>query len=113
MVNAVAEDPALSPDEKETVLRFSKSDYEIDVYSEESGLMRRLLAHPKFNPQEVRVFSEESRGTYVDPDDFEGGLITGVKGTLPIEALSVKTSMRATSQHAAVVSEQVLRGEMG
>jgi len=107
LVEAVAEDRRLGPEEKETLLRFVKTEDRVWVYSEERGLMRRLLQHPEFRLESLRVVTEDSWGEHIDPDDFDGGSITGVDGWLPIGVLSLKT----TSQHAAIVPDRVLREE--
>lgn len=111
LIGAVAEDRKLGPDEKETLLRFAKSEDRVWVYTEERGLMRRLLQHPEFRLESLRVVTEESWVEHVDPDDFNGGSITGVDGWVPIGVLSLKTSSRSTSQHAAIVPDRVLREE--
>lgn len=110
-VGAVAEDKTLCPEEKQTTFQFTKSEDSISVYTEERGLMRRLLQHPEFKLESLRVVTEDSWGDHVNPDNFEGGSITGVEGLVPIGALSLKTSSRKTSQHSAIVSARVLRGE--
>jgi len=111
LVEAVAEDQRLGPDEKETVFRFAKTEGRVWVYTEEEGIMRRLLQHSEFQLKSLRVVTEESCGEHIDPDDINGGSITGGDGWVPIGVLSVKTSSRSTSQHAAIVSERVLRDE--
>lgn len=111
LVEAVAEDRRLGPEEKETLLHFVKTEDRVWVYTEERGLMRRLLQHPEFRLESLRVVTEDSWGNHVDPDDFDGGSITGVDGWLPIGVLSLKTTSRTTSQHAAIVPDRVLREE--
>jgi hypothetical protein len=111
LVEAVEEDPSLSSVEKETTLHFSKVDDRASVYTEEAGLMRRLLRHPHFEVKSLRVNSEDTWGERVAPSDFEEGSITGVDGSIPIEVLLFQTSLRETSQHSAVVPEGVLRVE--
>lgn len=109
LIDAVAEDRKLRPDEKETLLRFAKSEDRVWVYTEERGLMRRLIQHPEFRLESLRVVTEESWGERVDSDDFSEGSITGVDGWVPIGVLSLKTTSRTTSQHAAIVPDRVLR----
>jgi len=111
LVEVVAEDRRLEPVEKETLFRFDKTEDRISVYTEEGGLMRRLLQHPEFRLESLRVVTEESWGEHVDPDDFDEGSITGVDGWVPIGVLSLKTSSRSISQHAAIVPDRVLREE--
>jgi hypothetical protein len=109
LVEAVAEDRRLEPEEKETTLHFVKAEDRVWVYTEERGLMRRLLQHPEFRLGSLRVVTEDSWVEYSDPDDFNEGSITGVDGWVPIGVLSLKTSSRTTSQHAAIVPDRVLR----
>lgn len=108
LANAVHEDPELLPIEKETTITFCKADGHASVYTEEAGLMRRLLLHPEFDVSTLRV-NTDSEVRRVAPTDFDDGVITGVDGTLSIAALTIGTSPRATSKHADLVSEQVLR----
>lgn len=111
LVEAVEEDLSLSSVEKETTITFSKGDGQASVYTEEAGLMRRLLRHPHFEVDSLRVTTDDAFGKRVVPSDFEQGSITGVDGSIPIEALVLQTSLRATSQHSALVPEGVLRAE--
>lgn len=107
LVGAVEEDTSLQSVEKETTLTFSKADDCASVYTEEAGLMRRLLRHPHFEIESLRG----SNGQRIAPSDFNEGSITGVDGRIPITAMVLQTSLRATSQHSAVVPEGVLRGD--
>jgi len=109
LVKAVQEDQSLRSVEKETSITFSKADDSASVYTEESGLMRRLLRHPHFEVESLRVNSDCAKSKRIAPSDFEDGSITGVGGTIPIEVLVLQTSLRETSQHSAVVPEGVLR----
>ena len=108
-VDAVEEDNSLSSVEKETTIHFSKIDNRASLYTEEAGLMRRLLHHPHFEVNSLRVNTDDARGRYVAPSDFEEGPITGVDGSIPIEALVLQTSLRETSHHSAIAPEGVLR----
>jgi hypothetical protein len=109
LVDAVEEDTSLASVEKETTIRFSKVDDRASVYTEEAGLMRRLLRHPHFEVESLRVNTDDAVGKKVAPNDFEEGSITGVDGTIPIAALVAQRSLRETSQHSALVPEGVLR----
>lgn len=111
LIEAVANDRRLGPEEKETLLRFVKTEDRVWVYTEEGGLMRRLLQYPEFRLESLRVVTEESVGEIVDPDDFSEASITGVDGWVPIGVLSLKKRSRTTSQHAAIVPDRVLREE--
>lgn len=110
LVDAVREDSSLEPVEKETTIYFSKVDDRASVYTEEAGLTRRLLSHPHFDIDSLRVNTDGAMGVHIGPNDFSGGSVTGVDGTLPIESLVFQTSLRETPQHSAVVPEGVLRG---
>ena len=112
LVEAVEEDKVLTPVEKETTIRFSKVDDHATVYTEEAGLIRRLLQHPHFEVDSLRGTTDDAWGKEIAPNDFEEGSITGVRGSIPIEALVFQTSLRETSQHSAVVPEGVLRPEV-
>ncbi len=111
LVEAVEEDTSLTSVEKETTIRFSKADDSASVYTEEAGLMRRLLRHPHVEVDSLRVNTNDAVAKQVAPSDFEEGAITGVDGSIPIEALVLQTSLRETSQHSALVPEGVLRAE--
>lgn len=111
LVEAVAEDGNLMPVEKETSIGFNKPETRLRIYTEEGGLMRRLIQHPNFDCESLRITTEYSWGKRIDPDDFEGGVITGVDGYLPIGVLTIGTSTRSTASHAEIVSERVLDGE--
>lgn len=110
LVDAVKEDSTLEPVEKETTIYFSKVDDRASIYTEEAGLIRRLLCHPHTSIDSLRVNTDDAMGVHVAPNDFSGGSVTGVDGTLPIESLVFQTSLRETAQHSAVVPEGVLRG---
>lgn len=43
LVNNVREDPALKPEEKESTITGTKAEDEVQIYSEVTKLMRRLL----------------------------------------------------------------------
>jgi hypothetical protein len=105
--DAVEEDPSLRPVEKQTTLTFSKTDDRVSIYTEEAGLMRRLLRHPHFEVDSLRAMG----GQEVAPNDLGEESITGVKGSLPIAALVLQTSLRTNTQHSAVVPEGVLRSD--
>lgn len=105
LADAAEEDTSLTPIEKETTILFSKVDDCASVYTEEAGLMRRLLNHPHFELESLRG----ADGHRIALSDFDEGPITGVDGTIPIEALLLQRSLRETSQHSAVVPEGVLQ----
>lgn len=107
LIESVAEADELDPCEKETIIKFTKADDTLSIYTEEGGLMRRLMQHPGFEIDSLR----DSNGAQVSVNDTEESQITGVKGSIPIPALGIRTSLRTNSDHASIVSEAVLRGE--
>jgi hypothetical protein len=84
LVEAVEEDTSLASVEKETTITFSKVDDCASVYTEEAGLMRRLLHHPHFEVDCLRVNNDGAKGKRVASSDFEEGSITGVDGSIPV-----------------------------
>lgn len=116
LVDAVGEDPALSPREKETCLNWTKdgrpteecppgSDF-AKIHTEERGLMRRLLRLEHFHLTKIHVLDSNGVVSYIESDNFSGGTITAVEGYVPVECVKVMTSRRSTSSHADIVSYQ-------
>jgi hypothetical protein len=103
----VREDPDLTPQEKETTIRFAKDEEHATVYTAEAGLTRRLLAHPNADVEEVNVL-EDGATRNVDPAEVSGRDIVGVRASVPVGALKVRVSARSAPGHAEVVSEEVL-----
>jgi hypothetical protein len=107
LLEAVREDPDLLPVEKETTLRFAKQDDLASVYSAEAGLARRLLAHPHVRVDGVTVGEGAARRD-VPPDEYTEGPIHGVRARVPAACLKIRASLRATTQHAPIISKTVL-----
>lgn len=107
IIDGFREDPDLTPVEKETNLGFAKCDDYARVYTEEAGIGRRLLKHPEFATVELRINTDDALGVRLSPDEFSEGVVTGVKGFIPIGALKVSARSRSTSEHASVVSKEV------
>jgi hypothetical protein len=108
IVNAVKEDPDLRPEEKETTLCESSTDGTAQVFSEQAGPVRRLLRHSEFEIEWVRVYHETARSETVAPEDYSEGLVTGVKGYLPIGCLKVQSGCRTNSSPCKIVSKAAL-----
>jgi len=85
----VREDPKLTPPEKETTFRFAKDEDVIHTYSEEAGIVNRLLHHDDFSEKDRRVVN---------------GAVVAVKGTLPITSLGISSKLRKDTGHAQVIS---------
>jgi len=101
-------DPALTPAEKETVFRFARDEARLNFFSAERGVGRRLILHPDAVLDAVVVKSGDARPAK-DPAAVQVGEdIVGVRGTLPIGALSVLSKPRKSDQHADIVSDRVL-----
>ena len=85
----IREDPELTPTEKETMIRFSKTDGMATVYSESGGIMRRLMNHPEAD---------------VHPDRTIDGTVVAVRGEVPIGCLKVMANERKNGGQSEVVS---------
>lgn len=103
----VREDRELAPIEKETTLRFAKRDKHASVYTAEAGLARRLLAHPHAEIKSVTVADGDARRD-VPLGSTDGADIVGVRASVDVGVLSIRSTPRQSRQHAAIVSERVL-----
>lgn len=113
VLDAVREDPALAPAEKETNINFAKDEDTVHVYTEEAGIGRRLLAHPSATVEGVTVLDGGVRPP-ADIDEVGGRDIVAVRARVPVGALKIRLNTRESDQHAEVVSERVLyAGEEG
>ena len=102
------DDPRLAPSEKETTIRFARDEDRAVIHTDEAGLGRRLLAHDDSDVVEVAVL-DDGRVRRVTLDEVErGDEPVGVRATLPIGALSIRSSSRKSDRHAQVVSDRVL-----
>lgn len=105
----------LSPMEKETLFRFAKDQDRAHIYSERQSMMSRLLLHSEFEVVELRICGTDDShppfGKRINPEQYTGGAITGVKGNIPIGCLSVKQSSRQTAPVTNVVSGGVLKND--
>lgn len=63
IIDAVKEDQNLTPVEKETTFGFAKCDDYARIYTEEAGIVRRLLKHPEFATTELRVTTDDAQGS--------------------------------------------------
>ena len=100
-------DPALSAAEKETVFRFARDEARLEFFSAERGVGRRLILHPDAVLDAVVLAVGDARPAK-DPAAVQAGAdVVGVRGTLPIGALSVLSKPRDSDQHADVVSDRV------
>jgi len=107
LLDAVRSDPALLPEEKETTLRLGKREEFATVFTVETGIARRLLAHPHVPIRGLTVAEGDARRD-VRPEDYTGGPIVGVRVRVPVGVLSVRSSPRSSTQHARIVTGRVL-----
>ena len=100
LVGSVREDPNLISEEKEFTFTGVKPNREVQVYAEVAGMMRRLLVHPEFTLQDVRVLE----GHRLNPDKYAGEMVTGVRGRVPVGCLKLRESPRSTSSPTDIIS---------
>jgi len=103
-----ADDPRLSPEEKETTLRFARDEDVAHFYTAEAGVGRRLIAHPEAVLDGVVVADGDARPTKPPAEVRPTEHVVGVRGTLPVGALLVKSRLRQTDRHAEIISDRVL-----
>lgn len=94
----VAEDPELTPCEKETVIAFTKGQDEAIISSWEAAIIRRLLSLDHFRPTRLLL---------------RDGAIVYAEGILPLGAIKILAVPRASSSHAEVVARARPREAQG
>jgi hypothetical protein len=104
-----ASDPDLLPQERETLFRFARDQDRLRFFTSEPGIGRRLIAHGHASVEEVVVREGGARPARPTEAVDKADHVVGVRGTLPIGALSISGDPRRSDQHAAVVSDAVLR----
>ena len=88
MVDQISEDPSLMPLEKETIVRFSKSDDVAHIATDVASVSRRLLTHDAFALDAVRT--DDAPATWADPSDIGAdSAIHAVRGIVPIGSLTI------------------------
>jgi len=103
------DDPALAPEEKETTLRFARDEDVAAFHTDEAGIGRRLIAHPETVLDGVVIRDGNVRRTRAPSEVEPGEEVVGVRGTIPVGALSIKSTARKSDRHATIVSERVLQ----
>lgn len=109
LLDAVAEDSGLTPDEKETSIGFTKRDDVARMFTAEAGLSRRLLAHPHTDVTSLDVVDGDGTREAVAPEGYTSGAIAGVLADVPVGLFQIKSSPRKNTQHAEIVTERVLK----
>ena len=103
------DDAALSAAEKETLFRFARDDERVTFYTEQAGIGRRLIAHPKSTIDRLTVRIDNAR-RQISPSKYDNEVITGVGGSIPIGVLKIQKSGRDSGTHVDVVTDAVLKG---
>jgi hypothetical protein len=109
VLDAVREDPALQPEEKETTFGLTKRHDYFRTFTAEAGLARRLLAHPAVEDKVLTVADGDGYRT-LPLAKYDGGDIVGLRARVPVGAVTVRSDPRQTTQHAAIVTDRVLSG---
>ena len=102
------DDPELTPEEKETTLRFARDEDVATFYTAEAGVGRRLIAHPESVLDGVVIKDGRGRPTKAPEEVERGEAVVGVRGTIPVGALQIKSTSRKSDSHASIVSDRVL-----
>jgi len=102
------DDPRLAPEEKETTIRFAKDEDRATVHTDEAGIGRRLLAHPDAEVEELTVLDDDSVRRLTPDEVNDDHAPVGIRASIPIGTLSVRSSPRKSAQHSAVISNRVL-----
>lgn len=111
ILDHVAESQELLPREKETTVRFGKHDDRAIVHTDEAGLARRLLAHPRAAlrfasvEQHADARTVETVAALRGLDD--GARVTAVDASVPVGVLKIRRAPRSTDHHAPVITEEV------
>jgi hypothetical protein len=109
VLDQIREDPQLSPVEKETTLRLGKQEDRVTLYTAERGIMRRLVQHPNADISTLNLRFEDGAGKNATPEEWDGeGWVVGLKATLPVAVLQIKSRPRKNTQHAEIVADRVI-----
>lgn len=100
----VVEPEALGAEEKETIIRFGKTDGRAVVFSEQRGPVGRLLRHPEAEADSITL---ADGSTVEDVEALDGNdTVISYRGTVPVGALKVRLSARDTSAPGPVISDK-------
>jgi hypothetical protein len=108
-LDCVRADPKLTPIERELVIRTSYEDDRLEVFSEIPCIVRGLMKNPQFDPARWRVCTKEQSTHASDGQELaefveDGYVIVGIWGSLPVGALSIKSTCRSTQNFGRVVA---------
>lgn len=96
--------------ERETSLYWNEDTNLVRIHSLERGVTRRLLRHPLFGVQHLKIGAGGGMRV-IEPraavERYPEADIVGVAGDIPIGAVKIGLSARATGGHADVVTGRV------
>lgn len=101
----VSADTDMNPEERETVIRWTGVNTYAELYTEERGVIPSVLRSPVARIHELRVSDEDRFGARVAPAEYQTGAITGVRATVPIAAVLLKSSTRNEDRRSNIISE--------
>jgi len=105
LVEHVRADPDLTPGERTTSIQWTGEDSHADIYTEERGVMLSLLRSPVARVHSLRVSDESRFGARTPPNQYQNGDVTGVRATVPIGAVLIKSEARTTNHRSHVISD--------
>lgn len=115
ILDRVAESRDLLPREKETTIGFGKHDDRATVHTDEAGLARRLLAHPRAALRSATVHDADGARTVEAVEALRGlsddARVTSVVASVPVSVVLIQLFPRDTAQHADVVTSRALQGD--
>lgn len=83
--------------------------FAVDV--EVPSIMKRLLLHPAFETQEIRVSDADRFGARMQVEEYRDGYVTGVRGRIPVGCMKISAEPRSQSTWSPVVSSNVLSND--
>lgn len=86
----VSDDPALTPEEKETLISFSRADDRATIHSEQAVVVKWLLRHPEYEEDNRRE---------------RDGTIHATTGTLPVGCLKLQGNSRSSHTPGRVLGK--------
>lgn len=99
----VREDDSLTPAEKETTIRCARDETVATIHSEISSMVKGFISHPEFQIKEIRICDDDGWGKWISPSDWDGDVIMGIKGNIPIGCLKIKSKSRKNNWHSSVI----------
>ena len=106
----VRADPDLTATERETIIRFAADEDAAHVFTEQAGVIRRLLAHDALEEVTVGMYRDGAVRPVSPPRADAEGEVVRLAGRLPLRYLTIGTVGRNHDQPAAIVSDAVYDG---